>query len=280
MKTKVNRLLILSCFSLSLIGCSMFSNNDNVEKQNKLEREGVVQQRPADYKVAATTYAELALDYTQNMYLDLAKTRLVRAQQLSEEHGYDLAIVNYAAGYYYQTIGSDNRAEEFYENALDIDEDNFEALNLYAQFLCQNKHNYPDAIELFDKSLSLPSNNNMAQTLYLYSSCMTTKGDDKKAFELMNKSNRFQVDFMPAKYQLARMYMQNKEYKNAYKIIYGARDNKEFFNNKGVLEMRLQLAEYAHNRNAIATIRLILSSNNFNEKSMNDFFSTSDNTEA
>ena len=146
MKTKVNRLLILSCFSLSLIGCSMFSNNDNVEKQNKLEREGVVQQRPADYKVAATTYAELALDYTQNMYLDLAKTRLVRAQQLSEEHGYDLAIVNYAAGYYYQTIGSDNRAEEFYENALDIDEDNFEALNLYAselvvkmQFSCFEK---------------------------------------------------------------------------------------------------------------------------------------------
>jgi type IV pilus assembly protein PilF len=278
MKINAYKLLILSCMSISLVGCSMFSNSDDIAKQNQLEREGVVQQKPANYKVSAETYAELALDYTQNDYLDLAKTRLVRAQKISKEHGYDLAIVNYAAGFYYQAIGSDIRAEEFYENALDIDGNNFEALNLYAQFLCQSKYEYSQATDLFDKSLSLPSNNNMAQTLYLYSNCMTIKGDDRKALELMKKSNRFQSNFMPAKYRLARMYMKNKEYKNAYRIIYGSKDEKEFFNNKGVLEMRLKLAEYAHNRNETATIRLILSSNNFNEKNMNEFFSAADNT--
>jgi hypothetical protein len=69
MKINAYKLLILSCMSISLVGCSMFSNSDDIAKQNQLEREGVVQQKPANYKVSAETYAELALDYTQNDYL-------------------------------------------------------------------------------------------------------------------------------------------------------------------------------------------------------------------
>nr|WP_265736940.1 hypothetical protein [Francisella orientalis] len=40
--------------------------------------------------------------------------------------------------------------------------------------------------------------------------------------------------------------------------------------------MRLKLAEYANNKNEAAAVRLVLSSNNYNDEDIDKFFSAAD----
>ncbi|MDE5002639.1 pilus assembly protein PilF, partial [Francisella tularensis subsp. holarctica] len=47
-------------------------------------------------------------------------------------------------------------------------------------------------------------------------------------------------------------------------------------NNKRILDVRLKLAEYANNKNQAAEVRLILSSNNYNDDDIQKFFSAAD----
>lgn len=51
----------------------------------------------ADYKKATILNVELAIVYSTEGYLDRAKSKLIKAQDLSKEHSYNLAIVDYAA---------------------------------------------------------------------------------------------------------------------------------------------------------------------------------------
>ncbi|MED7819813.1 MULTISPECIES: tetratricopeptide repeat protein [unclassified Francisella] len=233
-------------------------------------------QKKANYKKATQLYAELAITYASEGYLDMAKDRLIRAQDLQKEHGYNLAIVGYAAGYYYQAIGVNSVAEKYYKDTADDHSKDFEAINFYAQFLCKEKGDYEQAEKLFDKSLYLSNNDDMAQTLFLYSECVYKQGKKDQALKLMQRASKFRTNYRSAELRIAEMYFERKEYKKCYKIIYGMKDDKQFFYNKQVLELRLKLAEYANNKDEIAIIKLILSSSDYNNNDMNQFFSKAD----
>ncbi|KEI35610.1 CDC27 family protein [Allofrancisella frigidaquae] len=233
-------------------------------------------EQKADYKKAISLNAELVIIYSHDGYLDRAKDKLVKAQQLAKQHGYRLAIVDYAAGYYYQTIGSKSIAEKYYKDAISNEPKNFEAMNFYAQFLCQMKDNFSQAEKLFEKSLYMSDNNDMAQTFFLYSECLYKQDKKKDALSFMKKADKFKSNYLGAKLRLAEMYFEQGQYKECYKVIYEMRSNEEFFNNKRVLELRLKLAEYANNKNEAATVRLIFSSKDFNDDDMDQFFSASD----
>ena len=226
----------------------------------------------ANYKKAAQLYAELAIIYSHEGYLNRAKDKLIQAQNLAENNDYDLPIVGYAAGYYYQMIGANLVADKYYSDTLDSYPKNFEAMNFYGQFLCRIKNEYSKAKKLFDKSLLLSNNNDMAETFFLYSQCAYKQGNKKQALVLMERADKFRKNYFSAKLNLAEMYFEQKEYKKCYKTIYSMKDNKEFFNNRKVLQLRLKLAEYANNKNEEASVKLILSSENYNDDDMNEFF--------
>lgn len=286
MNSRFLKLITIASITCILSGCmtpQSNTNKNNNESQAKDEQQlnentseytfyTTDNNQKANYKEAAKLYAELTITYTQDGYLDMAKDRLIRAKQLEEDHGYNEAIVDYASGYYYQRIGSNAVAEKHYQKAIDEHPNNYQAMNFYAQFLCQSRHKYADADKLFNKSLYMSDNNDMAQTLFLYSECMTAQGKDDDALKLMERANKFQINFLSAKLHLAEMYYDKKRYKDCYRIIYGMRNNKAFFNNKRILELRLKLAEYANNKNEAAKVRLIFSSNDFNDDSMEKFF--------
>ncbi|AJC49173.1 pilus assembly protein PilF [Allofrancisella guangzhouensis] len=280
---------------LGVLGaCSTLEPNNSSYQQNSIQGEqkkspqlvegNVVEytvparatEQKADYKKATTLNAELAIIYSHDGYLDRAKNKLIKAQQLAKEHGYKLAIVDYAAGYYYQTIGANSIAEKYYKDAIYNQPKNFEAMNFYAQFLCQVKGNYTEAEHLFDKSLYVSNNNDMAQTFFLYSECMYKQGKEKDALDFMEKADKFRTNYLGAKLRLAEMYFEQRKYKECYKVIYEMKDNGEFFNNKRVLKLRLKLAEYTHNKDEAATVRLIFSSKDFNDDNIDQFFSASD----
>ncbi|QIW10274.1 pilus assembly protein PilF [Francisella sp. LA112445] len=255
---------------------SQNKSNDIVEGNTAEYTVPVDTQKKPNFKKATELYAELAITYASEGYLDMAKDRLIRAQTLEKQHGYNLAIVGYAAGYYYQTIGVNSIAEKYYRDTVDDHAKNFEAINFYAQFLCKERGEYKQAEKLFDKSLYLSNNDDMAQTLFLYSECAYKQGNKDQALKLMIRANKFRTNYRSAKLRLAQMYFERKEYKKCYKVIYSMSDDKEFFYNRKVLELRLKLAEYANNRSEIATIKLILSSSDYNDNDMNQFFSKAD----
>ena len=293
MKINLKKIITIAILASTLSACaSSGSKTQNVAAQESVQRDQnksrdivdgntaeyvvpVTEQKKANYKKATELYAELAIIYTSEGYLDRAKQKLIRAQNLQKEHGYNLAIVGYAAGYYYQNIGVNSVAEKYYTDTVDDHPKNFEAINFYAQFLCKEKSEYTKAEELFGKSLYLSNNDDMAQTLFLYSECVYKQGNKDQALKLMIRADKFRTDYRSAKFRLAQMYFERKEYKKCYKVIYSMKDDNQFFYNRKVLELRLKLAEYANNTNEIATIKLILSSSDYNDD-MNQFFSKAD----
>lgn len=294
MKINLKKIITVAILASTLSACaSSGSKTQNVAAQESVQRDQnksneivdgniaeyvvpVTEQKKADYKKATELYAELAITYASEGYLDRAKQKLIRAQDLQKKHGYDLAIVGYAAGYYYQSIGVNPVAEKYYRDTVDDHSKSFEAINFYAQFLCKEKSEYSQAEELFNKSLYLSDNDDMAQTLFLYSECMYKQGNKDQALKLMIRADKFRTDYRSAKLRMAQMYFERKEYKKCYKVIYSMKDDNQFFYNRKVLELRLKLAEYANNTNEIATIKLILSSSDYNDDDMNQFFSKAD----
>lgn len=255
------------------------NSKQTVERVNGNVAEFVVPQDTEDktnYKEATRINAELVIDYSNGGYLDRAKTKLIKAQDLAKQHDIHMAILDYAAGYYYQSIGARSIASKYYEEAVDSYPKDFKALNFYAQFLCKDKDTFAEANELFNKSMYLSNNNDMAQTLYLYSECMYSQNKKNAALQLMIKADSFRENYRAAKLRLAQMYYEAQDYKSCYKVIYSMKDDKVFFNNRSILILRLKLAEYAHNKNEAAAVRLILSSSDYNDLSMDEFFSEED----
>ncbi len=164
-----------------------------------------------------------------------------------------------------------------YKKALYNHPKSFSAMNFYAQFLCQVKYNFNVAQELFDKALYFSYHNNMEDTLFLYSECITKQNRKAESLRLMVREDKFRVIAITTQFRLAEMYFEDKRYKECYKIIYGMRNNKAFFNNKKILELILKLAEYAHNKDEAATVGLVFSSNYFNDDTMNKFFADANN---
>ena len=179
----------------------------------------------ADYKKTIDINAELAIIYPTEEYLDIAKNKLIKAQDLAKQYGYNLSIVSYAAGYYYQSISSNSIAKKYYKDALYNHHKDFEAVNFYAQYLCNQESDYAEAQKLFDKSLYTPNNNDMAQTLFLYSQCMYKQGKKDQALVYMKRVNRFKQDYRISKLRLAGMYFERKDYTNCYKVIYSMKDD-------------------------------------------------------
>ena len=279
--------VLSSCLSPTKEVKTVFTPDNNDQQDNKQLIEGntadyklpIPMGQKANYREATGLYAELAIRYTQDGYLDRAKAKLIKSQKLARDHGYNLASVDYAAGYYYQTIGSFSVAEKYYKKAIYDHPKDFTSMNFYAQFLCQERLKFAGAQELFGKALYMSNNDNMAETLFLYSECMTKQGKDADALRLMERADKFRINDLSAKLSLVEMYFNEKRYRDCYKIIYGMKNNKTFFNNRRILELRLKLAEYAHNKNEAATVRLIFSSNNFNDDEMNKFFEDANNGE-
>ncbi|MBK2106652.1 CDC27 family protein [Francisella philomiragia] len=289
MQSNFKKILAVTMLSGVLVSCMTSNNpsNKNLNSQNQKEvKNQTIGQteysvtggsfHKANYEEATKINSELAIIYSIEGYLERAKTKLIKAQELANEHNQKLAIVDYAGGYYYQSIGANSIAEKYYQKALNNHPKNYEAMNFYAQFLCTEKEDYSRAQELFEKALFMPNNNDMAQTLFLYSQCMYKQGKKDDALAYMQRADKFRIDYKAAKLRLAQMYFERGEYKECYKVIYSMKNDPQFFNNKLVLDMRLKLAEYANNKNEAAAVRLVLSSNNYNDEDIDKFFSAAD----
>ena len=99
--------VLSSCLSPTKEVKTVFTPDNNDQQDNKQLIEGntadyklpIPMGQKANYREATGLYAELAIRYTQDGYLDRAKAKLIKSQKLARDHGYNLASVDYAAGY-------------------------------------------------------------------------------------------------------------------------------------------------------------------------------------
>lgn len=178
-----------------LYGCA---SNKNLPSESTSE--------PADinYQKAAALNAQLAIVYTQRGMLDRAKEKLLKAKTQDD----DIAEVYYAEGLYYQHLGMNNIAERAYQKALAIAPEDFQACNFYARFLCDVTHQYNKAEKLYQKSVLLPDNANLAETFTLYGQCLLVQHQVKAAKGMFFRAISQGISSTYAYWELARIEAQ------------------------------------------------------------------------
>jgi len=105
-------------------------------------------QSEADQKKAAKLNVKLASGYIQRGDLEVAKEKLLKA--IEQDDAYVPAFTTMAI--LMSLVGKPDEADDYYQDALDIDDKNPETLNNYGAFLC-GQDKIDDALEQFSKAI-------------------------------------------------------------------------------------------------------------------------------
>ena len=124
-----------------------------------------------DHEEAAKTRMSLGLTYLQNNNYTQAKKNLDKALEFNPRS----ADVQFAMAYYYQLVGDNLRAEEYYETAIDLAPNNGDIANSYGAFKCQNGE-YEKAKAYFFDAINNRLYANAAQTYENLALCAQSQG--------------------------------------------------------------------------------------------------------
>lgn len=166
-------------------------------------------------KEAAELNTQLAIGYIQRQQYKPARDKLEKA--IEQDSDYLPAYKTLA--YLYALLGLPEKAEEKYQEALNLKPDDADLSNSYGAFLC-SLGKYDEAQERFQVSYSDP----FYESLYLAESnagsCYIKQGEYKKAEALLRKSLRkepklpgslismAEVGIKTERYLMARAYIQ------------------------------------------------------------------------
>ena len=250
---KLKRLLLIAFSGAFLFGCASKSAPE-VNKLSVLQQAELEQTIEPDYTKAAEINAQLGINYLSKNLIDLAKTKILKAQKQDNS----LAVVHYATGLYYSKNGDVDLARKAFKEAMDIDPKSYQALSYYAQFLCQQDQ-YDRAETLFRKALALSTNDGMGATYELYGVCtLRYTKDTDKAIMLFRKALMLNPTLSSSYYLLAQTYYDERRYDEANKML------NEYLLRVSVseqsLELEMKIAEGLGKQDRVATIRLILDS--------------------
>ena len=250
---KLRGLLLIIFSGALLFGCAS-KNKPEANKLSALQQAELEQTIEPDYTKAAEINAQLGINYLSKNLIDLAKTKIMKAQSQDDS----LAVVHYALGLYYLKISNVGLARNAFKRAIELDPKSYQALSYYAQFLCQQDQ-YDRAEILFRKSLALAANDGMGATYELYGVCtLRYTKDTNKAIMLFRKALMLNPTLTSSYYLLAQTYYDEKRYDEANKML------DEYLSrvpvSKQSLELEMDIAEGLGKQDRVATIRLILDS--------------------
>lgn len=207
-----------------------------------------------NYAKAASINAELAVVYAQREMLDRAKEKLLKAKSQDP----NVPAIYYAEGLYYQNLGMPDIAEKAYKKALYMAPGDFQAYNFYAQFLCMDKHQYQEANKLFQESIVLPANVNLAETFTLYGRCLLQQGHLQQAKQYFRKAIDQGAGSTLSYWELAKLEYQEKDYKDALSMVNRYMELSGKTEESG--QLKLEILQALGRYDEAATLRLQLSS--------------------
>ena len=194
----------VACITLSLIACETTTSLQTT----KIKTE-------ANLGEAAELNTQLAIGYIERKEYKIARDKLEK----SIEQNPDYLPAYKTLAYLYALLGLSEKAEETYQEAIDLKPDDPDLANSYGAFLC-SQGKYEEA----QKRLRVAYTNPFYESLYLAESnagsCYIKQGEYKKAETLLRKSLRVEpklpgslismaeVGVKTERYLMARAYIQ------------------------------------------------------------------------
>jgi type IV pilus assembly protein PilF len=166
---------------------------------------GSIEREPSDN--AAEYNYELGRSYLQNEKYDLARDRLERALEIDPR----MAKAHMALGMTYEALDNVRLATESYEKAVRAAPRDFNIMDSYAVFLC-NQRDYEGARRYFEKAASHPENDDAERTLTNAGLCMTQKPDLEAAESFFREALEHKTTYGEALLQLCLLKFQQQDY--------------------------------------------------------------------
>jgi type IV pilus assembly protein PilF len=163
-----------------------------------------------DREEAAKTRMSLGLTYLQNNNYSQAKKNLDKALEFNPRS----ADVQYAMAYYYQLVGDNQRAETYYEAAIDLSPNNGDIANSYGAFKCQNGQ-YEQAKAYFFDAINNRLYSNAAQTYENLALCAQSQGKLEEAIGFFNEALKHQPARGKSLFLLTELYVVSEQWELA-----------------------------------------------------------------
>ena len=163
-----------------------------------------------DHEEAAKTRMSLGLTYLQNNNYTQAKKNLDKALAFNPRS----ADVQYAMAYYYQLVGDNLRAEEYYETAIDLAPNNGDIANSYGAFKCQNGE-YEKAKAYFFDAINNRLYANAAQTYENLALCAQSQGKLDEAIDYFQDALKHQPARGKSLFLLSELYTVSEQWELA-----------------------------------------------------------------
>ena len=168
-------------FGISL--CSLLVLTGCVSEQTYVGSDKPVSDRTFDNIEAARTRISLGLNYLRRGDTSQAKYNLERARSFAPNS----AEVHSALAYYYQSVGENKQAEEYFRLAIQKDANYADAYNNYGAFLCQLER-YDEAEQLLLKAISRPGYIRVAESYENLALCQLQQNNFNKAKGYLDSS--------------------------------------------------------------------------------------------
>ena len=163
-----------------------------------------------DHEEAAKTRMSLGLTYLQNNNYTQAKKNLDKALEFNPRS----ADVQFAMAYYYQLVGDNLRAEEYYETAIDLAPNNGDIANSYGAFKCQNGE-YEKAKAYFFDAINNRLYANAAQTYENLALCAQSQGKLDEAIGYFQDALKHQPTRGKSLFLLSELYTVSEQWELA-----------------------------------------------------------------
>lgn len=163
---------------------------------------------------AARIHVELGLRYLQQGNVGVAKQRLLTAREQAPQD----PLVWSAMGYYLESVGEIEEAEEHYRTALQLDPHSGEMLNNYGTFLCR-RGQHRQAIEYFKAALQDDEYLNKAELYENAGICASYIPDFIQAEQLFSLALEREPNRSKTLYELAELYQKQGQIERAYEYI-------------------------------------------------------------
>lgn len=190
---------ILAGASLVLSGCV-------TERSYRADGRPVAEQQVNNTNAARTRIA-LALQYLNSGNTTSAKFNLERALQLAPK----LAEAHYTLAYYYEQVGEQQRADNAYQAALDIEPDNPDTLNNYGTFLCRVGQ-YDKANAYFFKAIEVPSYLRVAASYENLALCALKQNEYLLAEDYLQSAIKHNAQQISSQLALAGLYYARSDF--------------------------------------------------------------------
>ena len=163
-----------------------------------------------DHEEAAKTRMSLGLTYLQNNNYTQAKKNLDKALEFNPRS----AEVQFAMAYYYQLVGDNLRADEYYETAIDLAPNNGDIANSYGAFKCQNGE-YEKAKAYFFDAINNRLYANAAQTYENLALCAQSQGKLDEAIGYFQDALKHQPARGKSLFLLSELYTVSEQWELA-----------------------------------------------------------------